>query len=147
MADYQDFNALLEINNQHYDRWDESEFYNIFQHQLPCVICEVNQQIVGYMIYLLVFDEMKILNLTIDKSWHGLGYGTRLIEHVLNYESVNDISWVLLNVRVDNIKALNLYTRLGFRIVSCRKNYYTKLLKIEDSYLMELDLRNLSVHP
>ncbi len=140
-AEYNDINALLNINQQHYDCWNESEFESVFKYELPCIVYEVNQQIIGYLIYVIVFDEMKILNLTIDQAYHGMGYASKLICYAINSELANHINWVLLNVRVENIPAVSLYAKHGFKIISHRKNYYTNLPKLADSYLMELDLR------
>jgi tRNA threonylcarbamoyladenosine biosynthesis protein TsaB len=50
----------------------------------------------------------------------------------------------LLEVRVSNTSAIQLYEKLGFKRDGIRKNYYpTETSMREDALLMSLDLENL----
>lgn len=57
-------------------------------------------------------------------------------------DSRSDITLILLEVRVSNRAARGLYTKLGFREIGLRKNYYAPDASgfSEDALLMELKL-------
>ena len=62
-------------------------------------------------------------------EYQGNGYGDKLLKYILdNYSNRN----FFLEVNVNNEKAINLYKKNGFNILTTRKHYY----KDEDAYVM-----------
>ena len=59
-----DMPRLLEINDEvDFDRWPEERFNEVFMHQLPIfVVCDHNNRILGYIIYLMCLEEARIIN-------------------------------------------------------------------------------------
>ena len=62
-------------------------------------------------------------NIAIDKKYRGSGYGRILVDSVLEILEEKNFS-VTLEVRKDNIVAINLYESLGFKEAGVRKDYY-----------------------
>lgn len=58
-----------------------------------------------------------ILGIVISESYRGKGLGTLLMNELLRLARKNKIYKVVLNVNVDNIKAIRLYEKYGFRKV------------------------------
>jgi GNAT superfamily N-acetyltransferase len=60
--------------------------------------------------YVLLLEDVFI-----NKECRGMGFGRRLLEHVLAWAKAQGISRVTLLVDKDNASALEFYGRLGFR--------------------------------
>lgn len=94
-----------------------------------------DKQLIGTCVYSVVMDEAEILQIVIDKSFQGNGYGYLLLKHVCDILAPT-ASQLFLEVRVGNTNAINLYHKLGFNIVGKRKNYYLVDGKYFDAILM-----------
>ena len=85
-------------------------------------IYEVDNDVVGFIIDMSHKDEISLLNLAIHKSQQGLGHGLKMLKKYI--KSIPDKYSIYLEVNKNNIKALNMYTKLNFEKVSIRKSYY-----------------------
>lgn len=94
------------------------------------LVCVIDNTIVGYLYYSDIFDRIEINQITVFDKYKRHGYGSMMMEKVLSFGKS-----VSLEVNVNNIGAINLYKKYGFRIVSVRKGYYDGV----DGYLMVLD--------
>lgn len=126
-ATIEDLERIVEIENSSFDSpWSECSLrYEIEENQLAEVfVIEINQEVVGYMSYMKIIDEVHINNIAIDSTKRGYGYGRELVESVL--KSFKGNYSVTLEVRNDNYIAINLYRSLGFEQMGIRKDYYGK---------------------
>ena len=57
-----------------------------------------------------------IMDIAIDPEYHGLGYGYKLLEHVV-YETKTkyNMNKIGLSVTISNVNAKSLYDRFGFK--------------------------------
>ena len=86
-------------------------------------IAYIDKELVGYIYYSLIFDRLEIDYIFIKEDERRKGIATKLFNYLFKY-----------NLPITkNIKAINLYKKLGFKEVSIRKNYYGE----EDGILME----------
>lgn len=53
----------------------------------------------------------------VDEEYRGKGYGTEAIKRLLSFAENNGYKNVLLNVRISNKRAFNVYSKLGFNEV------------------------------
>lgn len=81
------------------------------------------------------------LGVVVAKKYQGKGIGTALIRQVIDWVKENGITTRMsLEVRADNIKAVEIYLRFGFVIEGCKKNS-TRLNGIYyDDYIMGMML-------
>ena len=86
------------------------------------LIVEEDGEILGYIISRRFLTEHHILNLGVLPNRQKEGIGTMLLKSFL--KDINMISSVFLEVKKSNFKAINLYKKSGFKILSERKNYY-----------------------
>tara|TARA_Y100000739_G_scaffold223170_1_gene225646 strand:+ start:275 stop:760 length:486 start_codon:yes stop_codon:yes gene_type:complete len=111
-----------------------------------CYAVSVKSQIVGYVIAMLSADSADILNITIHKDFKRKGYGSSLLDYLTKELIEKDIKTIFLEVRRGNFAAISLYSSLGYKEISVRKNYYTKnsnqLSRREDGIIMCLELSN-----
>ncbi len=96
----------------------------------------VGGEILGYVCYWVVFEELRIMNLAVDLSARRQGLAMELVHHALKEGHAGGARRAVLEVRISNQPALHLYRTFGFRQVAVRAGYYTQ--PIEDAVLMEL---------
>ena len=81
-------------------------------------------KITGYISYYLVRDEGFLGNLAVTEEERGKGYGKALLEKAVKTAEDSGASFLTLEVRMSNSKAISLYEKAGFEIDGIRKNFY-----------------------
>lgn len=124
MIELVDINKLDELNefliSNNLDKLYLSDFStNPFMKAF--VYREVNK-IIGYINYSIIYDKAELNQIIVAEDYRKSGLGSKLLRYFLNdCKSCKDIT---LEVRKDNLPALKLYEKLGFKSVAVRKNYY-----------------------
>lgn len=77
-------------------------------------------RLVGYIILLDSIDIYEVIKIAISPNYRGKGLGKKLLKFILESLEKN----LMLEVRVSNKVAINLYENLGFEKVNIRKGYY-----------------------
>lgn len=91
----------------------------------------IDNKIVGFSDYSVMYEKIEINYIFVINEYRRKNIAYNLIKYVIdNYEFDN----ITLEVNVNNIGAINLYKKLGFKVISIRKNYYDGV----DGYLMEV---------
>jgi len=96
---------------------------------------------------MLAGDTADILNIGIDPDFKRQGYGTGLLNHLIEELKKRHIGEILLEVRAGNKSAIQFYKRQGFEEISVQKNYYTKNSKNqahrEDGIIMRIKILSI----
>ena len=92
--------------------------------------------VVGYAGAWLVYDEGQITNIAIRPSARRQGFGAKLTSALIEECFKRGMHEIFLEVRIFNLSALSLYSKLGFTVKGMRKNYYSE--PKEDAYIMSL---------
>lgn len=105
------------------------------------LVATIDNKIVGYLTFTTMQRERLVhrgdMGVATLKAYWGLGIGAFLIEELFNWVEKNEsISKIELQVRVDNKRAIDLYTRWGFVI----EGRIARGIKVEDKYY---DLYNM----
>lgn len=87
-----------------------------------CLTVRLNQEIIGYIILRNFVDEIHIMNIAIHPDYRSKGIATKVLEYV--FENISKDMFMLLEVRLSNIAAQNLYKKMGFTNLYTRKAYY-----------------------
>lgn len=93
-------------------------------------------QIIGYIGYWLLDDEIHITNLAVATIFRRKGVGKQLIHFVIERAKQLNVQLISLEVRITNINAIELYKKIGFNTGKLLTNYY----KTEDGVEMFLTL-------
>jgi ribosomal-protein-alanine N-acetyltransferase len=93
--------------------------------------------IVGYVCFWIVFDELHLLNLAVAPNLRRSGIGEEMVRWALAFGWARGARRATLEVRVSNHPARRLYEKLGFKVFSVRKNYYSDPL--EDALLLRFN--------
>ena len=82
------------------------------------------------------------LGISVRKAWWGCGVGSALMREILRFAEANGFEQVNLEVRSDNVRAIRLYERFGFRKL-CTFPAFFKI----DGRDIDFDLMNLYLAP
>lgn len=109
--------------------WDQASFEQFLAHPgSTALIARTGnpQETVGFIVGQLAADEAEILTFGVRKDWQRLGLGRRLVEGLKRAAQRGEAKKLFLEVADDNIPALVLYSRLGFKDVGRRQAYYKR---------------------
>lgn len=99
---------------------------------------ELNGKVIGYMGLWIVIGEAHITNIAIWPGCRGQGWGEFLMRDVMQKMRSLRVLELTLEVRVTNVTAQRLYTKLGFKPAGLRKRYYSD--NQEDAVIMWANL-------
>lgn len=94
-------------------------------------VYEKDQKIIGFLHITKLYETIEIINLAVLEAYRHQQVASNLLDYMMS-EMTGEIIKFILEVNVNNLAAINLYEKFGFKIANIRKNYYNK----EDAYLM-----------
>lgn len=108
-------------------------------------VIKSRDKIVGYCVYYLkpafslkgLEKKSVVSSIATDRNFRGRGFAERLLRSSIEEMKVNGISSVLLYVNINNLPAIQLYKKIGFRKIKQVKNICGQK---ERCYEMELRL-------
>jgi ribosomal-protein-alanine N-acetyltransferase len=95
------------------------------------------QEIIGYLCYWLVFEEVRLMNLAVIESMRHRGIAKSLVAAALRTGMSQSAHRAVLEVRASNRPGQRLYEGFGFSQTAIRPRYYAN--PEEDAVLMELE--------
>jgi len=119
--------------------WSEQSLADCLRMQYECWIAEqiggsegaagnpVDPQqrvMIGFAITMMALDEAHLLNIVVDQSHQGQGYGAELLNFMQAHAIRQRAAFMLLEVRESNTRAQRLYKKEGFDLIGVRKAYY-----------------------
>lgn len=81
-------------------------------------------KIIGFLLYSLIYDRIEIEQFEVITKERRKGIGDKLLKFLIEKYQDTDIKNITLEVKEDNIVAINLYKKYGFKKVSTREKYY-----------------------
>lgn len=116
----------------------EEELKNILATYL---VAKIDNKIVGYIGMWFVMDECHITNVAVHSEYRKKGIASTLINEMLKLCKEHRTTYIMLEVRINNIPAQKLYSKFGFSDDVIRKNYYKNPDGTrEDALLMSKEL-------
>jgi ribosomal-protein-alanine N-acetyltransferase len=110
--------------------------------EVPCarsILGEINQRIVGYVLFWLLPDGIDVHNLAVHREFRRRGIGRLLLQQVVIEARRRSSNRVTLEVRQTNVAAQKLYQSLGFTATGVRRGYYSD--NGEDALTMALEVK------
>ncbi|MBR3281154.1 MAG: ribosomal protein S18-alanine N-acetyltransferase [Clostridia bacterium] len=99
----------------------EEEMNNILA---KFIVAKDGDIVIGFAMCWFIMDECHIGNLAVLPSYRNQGVATKLLDDLLKECDEHGTNYLLLEVRVSNTPAINLYKKLGFEESVVRKHYY-----------------------
>lgn len=110
--------------------FDDFWNYNILKEELisensKYIVAILNKtEIVGFAGIKIIFDEADIMNIVTKKTYRNVGIGSSLLEKLIVISKNLKLSSITLEVNEENISAIHMYKKFGFKSLGIRKNYY-----------------------
>jgi ribosomal-protein-alanine N-acetyltransferase len=120
--------------------WSEEEFVRCLR-QRNCIgmVAELDDKVVGYMIYELHKNRLHVLNFAVASEYRRRGVGSKMASKLVAKLTSQRRSRILLEVRETNLAAQLFFRKQGFRAVSVLRDYYEDTT--EDAYVMQYRYR------
>ncbi len=121
---------LSKIQDILFSEFDNFWTISTFKQELDCqnshfiVVKDESLQILGFAGFKHIINEADIMNIVVKKYYRKKGIGKYLLENLISYAKDLQIDTLNLEVNENNITAISLYNRLGFKNIGIRKNYY-----------------------
>lgn len=133
-ATHDDFSKIISLETKIFSESQVS--YHDVSESRKILMARDDNNLVGYLDYHEVGDEVEILSIAVDPRFQRKGIATRLFKHV---ENVNPrLQKIFLELRKSNETAFSFYKNLGFFVYGERKKYYKGG---EDALLMKKDVQ------
>ena len=127
-----DIDPVLELEKELFpvDAWSRGMFWSELAHargpeatRRYLVACD-GDRLVGYAGLAASGDLGDVQTIAVRRDQWGTGLGGRLLTELLRAATDFDCAEVMLECRVDNVRAQKLYERFGFEPIGFRRGYY-----------------------
>lgn len=132
-----DIDEIVEIEQEAFSHpWTKDDFEAELQsNPYALYFVLVDEDIIkAYIGVWIIFERAQITTIAVKNEYRRQGLSKRLMDYLDHLYLENQVEEVSLEVRVSNVKAINLYQSFGFQKVGIRKDYYQD--NHEDAYLM-----------
>ena len=105
--------------------WTQHQFISslVAPHTYSLVLTS-SEEIMGYLVFLRIAEEITILTIGVDLVYQGKGYGKMLISYAHSFSRSHNVRVSFLEVSEKNEHAITFYTRQGYQICGKRTHYY-----------------------
>ncbi|MFN8769581.1 MAG: GNAT family N-acetyltransferase [Neisseriaceae bacterium] len=128
LANIDDLPELAKLDQEtNLTYWSETEYQSSLDNRNNNIYVLEGEYncIIGCIVINIILDEAEILQFWIALDYKKMGYGKSLLSYTINkLENKYKIKKIHLEAVNNNTPAIQLYSKLGFTIGSCRKNYY-----------------------
>ena len=121
--------------------WSENIFRDCLRVGYTCRALDLSGRIIGYGVMSLGAGEAHILNVCVRDEFRTVGFGRRLLEHLLERAAAAGVSEAFLEVRPSNLAAICFYQRPGFEQIGIGRGYHQAPDGREDAIVLKLMLR------
>lgn len=132
---------IVEIEKNSFSMpWSTDSFLDVLESDVfdSYAAFDSARNLVGYVVFSVVADELQILNIAISPLHRGQGYGLELLSFMHVHARSKGCKYSYLEVREKNHAAIALYQKLNYVSYMRRPKYYPDTH--EDAILMKADL-------
>lgn len=136
-----DLPGIMEIEKASFSvPWSENNMrFELESEDGVVIVCRKDEAVAGFAVLHCFGEEGEIFNIAVREDMRGEGIASRLMAYILGCAENKGIEKLFLEVRVSNIKAINLYKKYGFVSLGERKNYYE--YPTENAVIMSKDMK------
>ncbi|MEU3347378.1 ribosomal protein S18-alanine N-acetyltransferase [Streptomyces sp. NPDC006700] len=127
-----DIDPVLELEKDLFpeDAWSRGMFWSELAHSRGpeatrrYLVAEEDGRLVGYAGLVASGGQGDVQTIAVARDHWGTGLGSRLLTELLRAATAFECTEVMLECRVDNVRAQKLYERFGFEPIGFRRGYY-----------------------
>lgn len=138
--DYEDIDIVADMEKEIFKfPWAYESFVEFLNNKFNHFYLVLSDnEAVGYFGMMIILDECDIYSVGVRPIYQGQGIGSFILKNIILICNENNVEKITLEVREFNYKAIGLYEKFGFKLLSRIKGYYTN--PYEDGFLMGLNL-------
>jgi [ribosomal protein S18]-alanine N-acetyltransferase len=105
--------------------WSFQDFQKLLQNGATCGYIAYHKELpIGFILAQVAVDQADILTFCVIPKYRRCGVGYTLLTQLQKFLEAQGVKELHLEVREENVPAINLYIRCGFTQVGRRKGYY-----------------------
>lgn len=117
--------SVLKIENTCFSHpWTKDGIIEALENRTKFFVFEKNGEVVGYVGVSVILDEGYITNIAVLPEYRNQGVATALLTKLDDLAKLENLSFISLEVRTSNQKAISLYKKFGYKTEGVRKNFY-----------------------
>ena len=122
----EDINAVVELEEKYlletigYEML-ANELHNKYAHFF---VAKNGDEVIGYIGGWIIDTTCDMINFVVKEEYQRMGIGTKLFNTLENKTKELNAKEILLEVRVNNVKAQKFYEKHGFKQIFVRTKYY-----------------------
>jgi ribosomal-protein-alanine N-acetyltransferase len=149
-ADHLD--AVLLIEQLAYAKpWSSSNFVDSLNAGYQAQRLLAGNTLLGYFVAMKGVDEVHLLNITVAPAYQRQGWAHVMLDALALWAKGQRADWLWLEVRVGNLRAIEVYEAQGFARMGLRKKYYPAVNgEREDAIVMSrslMDAESVKIAP
>ena len=138
LNDYEQIKSNL--HEEYDDFWTEGILKKEIENENSrLIIAKDDKNILGFAGIWITPVDCQITNIVVKKTNRKQGIGSKLLEKLIEIAKETKFDILGLEVNENNLSAISLYEKYGFKIVGIRKKYYNN---IDNAILMDLKISN-----
>tara|TARA_Y100000746_G_scaffold201685_1_gene186716 strand:+ start:237 stop:674 length:438 start_codon:yes stop_codon:yes gene_type:complete len=123
--DQKEFELCYELDLETICLWTKKQWQGEFNKRGNKVVgILVNKKLIGIYVLQTIIDEAQINYFSVKQKFRRKGYGTKLMNYLINECRKLNIKKLFLEVSETNSIAENFYCKFNFLTTGRRKNYY-----------------------
>jgi ribosomal-protein-alanine N-acetyltransferase len=120
-----DIDFCYELDSNTISLWSKKQWAIEFRKKgIKVVGLLISNLIIGICVFHVVLDEAQINFFVVNQKYRKRGFGSYLMNYVIQHCKKLNIKKLLLEVSHNNETAEKFYSRFDFSTVGIRKNYY-----------------------
>ena len=120
-----DIDLCYELDSSTISLWTKTQWANEFRKEGVEVYGLLRSNvIIGLCVYQVILDEAQINYFVVNKEFRKKGYGSYLMNYLIELYKKFNLKKILLEVSHSNYTAEKFYNRFGFSTVGLRRKYY-----------------------
>lgn len=109
---YNDPNLNQDSSRKIYKNWVSNSFG---KEEKYFILAKEDEKILGFILFSFTKDKDVVIELiSMAKEIQGKGIGSKLISTLIEFANQHDVSQIKVGTQIDNLQAINFYTRNGF---------------------------------
>ena len=139
-ASTNDIEIIIEIMRGGYHKcWDKKIFLNLIENKNSILyILKDKKSTVGFVACTISDRDCDIIMMVIDIKSRKKGFGSLLLCSTLSLLKAMGVTNIYLEVAVNNVRAINLFEKNGFKKINTRQSYYKYIETMIDAALYHM---------
>lgn len=124
-AEIKDLNQLKKLEGECFDKNIRENFEFVLSNDnYVYFVNEEQNNIIAYVGASISYEQGDILSICVDSTLRNKGIASSILKYLIEYLKDKKVNQLFLEVEEENLPAVNLYKKFGFKEINKRKNYY-----------------------